>query len=204
MALFKTALLFGGPGTGKGTQGKILGCIPGFHHCSSGDLFRSVGASTELGRLFHQYSSRGELVPDDITIRTWREAMDRRIATGAYKPNRDLLLLDGIPRTAAQAKAMQQHVEVLKVIYLWTGDVEAMMDRLKKRAHKESRADDANEDVIRNRWQVYERETKPVLDVYADELLAKVECIGTPAQVLNRALKVLAPLQAKNFNHCGC
>ena len=69
---YRTILLFGAPGAGKGTQGKILGTIPNFFHCACGDVFRSLNATDPLGRVFLEYSSRGELVPDEPTVELWR------------------------------------------------------------------------------------------------------------------------------------
>ena len=111
---FKSVMLFGAPGVGKGTQGKILGAIPGFYHTACGDLFRSIDRESELGRVFAQYSSRGELVPDDVTVRMWRSAIGDRVRDGFYTPDRDLLILDGIPRTVEQAGIMDGLIEVLK------------------------------------------------------------------------------------------
>src|SRR3954464_3933101 len=69
---YKSILLFGAPGSGKGTQGKILSSIPGFYHTSTGDIFRSLDLQSETGRIFWEYSSRGELVPDEFTIKHWK------------------------------------------------------------------------------------------------------------------------------------
>ena len=65
---FKTVLLFGAPGAGKGTQGKILGAIPGFYHLSCGDVFRTIDINSDIGKVFFEYSAHGELVPDDVAI----------------------------------------------------------------------------------------------------------------------------------------
>jgi len=70
---FRTVLLFGAPGAGKGTQGKILGTIPNFFHCACGDVFRSLKTDNPTGRIFLEYSSRGDLVPDQPTIDLWRD-----------------------------------------------------------------------------------------------------------------------------------
>jgi adenylate kinase len=70
---YKTILLFGAPGAGKGTQGKILGTIPNFFHCACGDVFRSLSASNPLAKVFIEYTSRGQLVPDEPTVRLWRQ-----------------------------------------------------------------------------------------------------------------------------------
>src|SRR3989454_6004020 len=71
--IYRTVLLFGAPGAGKGTQGKILGTIPNFFHCACGDVFRSLKTDSAIGQVFLEYSSRGELVPDEQTIQLWRE-----------------------------------------------------------------------------------------------------------------------------------
>src|SRR4051812_47363348 len=70
---YKTILLFGAPGSGKGTQGKILGAIPGFFHTACGDIFRSLDLQSEMGRIAWEYSSRGELVPDEFTVKLWKQ-----------------------------------------------------------------------------------------------------------------------------------
>src|SRR5690554_3491712 len=110
---YKSVLLFGAPGAGKGTQGRVLGSVPGFYHFACGDVFRSIDIHSELGRVFYEYSSRGELVPDDVTIKMWAENMHARRIIGSYKPRIDLLVLDGIPRTLEQARLLDQYVDVL-------------------------------------------------------------------------------------------
>lgn len=196
---FKTVLLFGAPGAGKGTQGKILGMVPGFHHCSCGDVFRSIDITSELGKIFYEYSSRGELVPDEVTVRMWAANIHARSVIGDYKPAKDLLILDGIPRTLAQAKLMDQHIDVQKIIHLVCADQNAMFERLRRRALKENRFDDADEKVIRKRWAVYEEETYPLLGHYSPELIVEVNSIGSPARVLAGVLNVVAPIQEMVF-----
>lgn len=198
---YKTALLFGAPGSGKGTQGKILGVIPGFFHLACGDVFRSLDHSSELGRKFVEYSSRGELVPDSLTIEMWRQNMHAQTVLSLYKPLADLLILDGIPRSLAQAQALEQHLEVLKVIHLICPDQNEMVRRMRKRAIKENRLDDADEKVIRRRFEVYERETRPVLAFYNKSIVSEVPAMGSPAEVLQHVLEILAPLQNTHFKN---
>ena len=157
---YKTVLLFGAPGAGKGTQGTILGYVPGFYHSSTGDIFRSIDINSELGRVFYEYSSRGELVPDEVTVKMWAESIHAHTVLSDYKPRQDLLILDGIPRTGHQAELMHEHIDVLKVIHLVCSDQEQMFERLRRRALKENRFDDADEKVILRRWAVYETETE--------------------------------------------
>lgn len=196
---YKTVLLLGAPGAGKGTQGKILGNIPGYYHCACGDVFRSIDIKSELGKIFYEHSSRGQLVPDDVTVRMWEESIRGRAASKYYKPDSDLLILDGIPRTVKQAQILEAHIDMLKVVHLICRDEQAMFQRLRKRALKENRHDDADEKVIRNRWRVYEAETAPVLGYYPPEKVVEVDAVASPAQVLFDVLKVVIPIQEAHF-----
>lgn len=196
---YKTVLLFGAPGAGKGSQGKILGTIPGFFHCSCGDVFRSIDITSELGKVFYEHASHGELVPDEITVKMWAANINAQAVIGNYKPAKDLLILDGIPRTVQQAGIMDNHIDVLKVVHLICRDQEAMFQRLRRRALKENRFDDADEKVIRKRWNVYEQETYPVLAHYPKDKIVEVDSIGSPAQVLMNTLNYVVPIQNQLF-----
>lgn len=198
---YKTVLLFGAPGAGKGTQGKILGKIPGFFHLACGDVFRSLDLSSDLGRKFLEHSSRGELVPDGLTIEMWRSNMHAQTVLSLYKPAADLLILDGIPRSVAQAEALRAHLDVLRVIHLVCRDRDEMVRRMRKRALKENRLDDADEKVIRRRFEVYDNETAPVLARYPKESVAEVDAMGSPAEVLQHILEVVVPVQNKHFRN---
>lgn len=193
--LANAVLLFGPPGAGKGTQGRVLGSIPGFYHCACGDVFRRLNPNSEIGRTFIEYSSKGQLVPDDVTIQFWAQHIQAQKVLGAYKPASDLLVLDGIPRNLAQAKEMAAHIRVLRVVELHCPDENMMIERLRRRALKENRLDDAKEDVIRHRWEVYREETEPVLNHYDKGLQAKINAQQSPAQVLHDVLEVVIPVQ---------
>lgn len=196
---YRTILLFGAPGVGKGTQGKILGQVPGFYHLSCGEVFRNLDTRSDLGKIFMEFSSKGLLVPDDATVQMWHQNMHARTILGIYKPQVDLLVLDGIPRNAHQARLLEKHIEVLKIVHLVCPDKEKMIERLRRRALKENRVDDAKEDVIRKRWEVYEAETFPVLDYYPKRLIATVNAVGSPAGVLQHVLEVVVPVQDAHF-----
>jgi adenylate kinase len=198
---YKTVLLFGMPGVGKGTQGKILGHIPGFFHLACGEVFRSLDVNSELGRQVMQYSSRGELVPDALTIDMWRNNVHAQTVLSLFKPKDDLLILDGIPRNVAQATAMDSHLDVLKVVHLVCSDQDAMVHRMRRRALKENRLDDADEKVVRHRFAVYEQETRPVLDHYDPSIVAEIDAVGSPAEVLQHVLEVLVPIQNTHFHN---
>src|SRR5258708_28856589 len=166
MEKIKTILLFGSPGSGKGTQVNLLGILPGFHDLACGKVFRSIDLSSEVGKVFLQYSSKGELVPDDFTVRLWREHIDKLIHTGALNPSTSVLVLDGIPRNIHQAKMIDQYIEVVKLICLRAvHNRDEMIRRLKSRALKENRLDDANDQTIRHRLDIYDKESRPVLAI---------------------------------------
>jgi adenylate kinase len=196
---YKTVLLFGAPGAGKGTQGKILGQIPGFFHLSCGDVFRSLDISSPEGKLVYESSSRGELAPDEITIKIWKRGIDAYTTLSYYKPYEDILILDGIPRNVKQAQLIEEHVEVKHIIHLICPDEEAMIHRMRRRAIRENRADDADEKVIRRRFQVYKDESAPVLEYYPQSLISKVDAIGSPAEVLLKVLGCVVPVQNLHF-----
>jgi adenylate kinase len=187
---YRSILLFGAPGAGKGTQGKILGAIPNFFHCACGDVFRNLRADSALGRLFIEYSSRGELVPDGPTIELWRQFIENTTQIGRFHPDQDTLVLDGIPRNVAQAEILRNTLDVVGVFYLKDANEEKLIARIQRRAIKENRLDDANMAVIRNRLETYESETKPVLNFYGDKLVHQINADQTPAKVLVDILQI--------------
>jgi len=195
-ARIKAFLILGAPGSGKGTQGKVLGSIPRFHHLACGDVFRSLDTRTAIGQKFVEYSSRGELVPDDVTVELWHANLKQRIDSHQFKPEIDFLVLDGIPRNVEQAKFMEPHIEVLKVFHLSCPDRTELARRLRKRALKDNRFDDANETVIQQRFATYEAETKPILDYYAGDRILDIDASQAPAKVLYDIIGGVMQLEA--------
>jgi adenylate kinase len=181
---YRSILLFGAPGAGKGTQGKILGVIPHFFHCACGDVFRNLRPDSELGKLFIDYSGRGQLVPDEPTIELWRQFIDNTTKIGRFHPGQDTLVLDGIPRNARQAEILSDALDVTAVFLLKSMDEDKLIQRIQRRAIKENRLDDANLGVIRDRLRLYERETVPVLNFYGDKLVHHINADQSPGKVL--------------------
>lgn len=188
---YRTVLLFGAPGAGKGTQGKILGAIPNLFHCACGDVFRNLKADSKLGRVFVEYSSRGQLVPDEPTVELWRDFIEGCTKTGLFHPEQDTLVLDGIPRNERQAAMLKDTLNVVGIFYLRCTQLDNLVKRLQRRALKENRLDDANLDVIRTRLKTYEKETKPVLNFYGRKLVHRIDADQTPAKVLFDILRHL-------------
>jgi adenylate kinase len=186
---YRTILLFGAPGAGKGTQGKILGTIPNFFHCACGDVFRSLKADSPIGKVFLEYSSRGKLVPDRTTIELWHDFISGSTKAGRFRPEQDTLVLDGIPRNVHQAEILRDTLDVVAIFYLRCTNQDALIARLQRRALKENRLDDANLDVIRERQATYELETKPVLDYYDKSIEYRINSDQSPHKVLFDLLK---------------
>ena len=191
----RTILLFGSPGAGKGTQGKILGKIPNYLHVSSGDLFRNLRIQNPIGQLFLDYASHGNLVPDEPTINLWKDDIENRSRNGQFNPETDTLLLDGIPRNVNQAKLLEDIIHVVGILNLYCTDLDTMVERLQARALRQNRLDDANLETIKNRLKVYEDETKPVLEHYGETLVHVIDSTQSPVHVLRDSLEVLAKLE---------
>ena len=186
---YRCILLFGAPGAGKGTQGKIFGAIPHFFHCACGDVFRNLRTDTPLGKVFLRYSSLGQLVPDEPTIKLWKQSIADATKVGRFHPQQDLLVLDGIPRNVNQAKILRDTLNVVGVFYLKSADEKKLIERIQRRAIKENRLDDANLSVIRERLKTYEAETKPVLKFYGSKLVHHINADQSPAKVLADILR---------------
>jgi adenylate kinase len=192
---FNTFLIFGAPGSGKGTQGQALGMIPRFHHCACGDVFRSLDTRTELGQEFVAYSARGELVPDDITVQLWRAQIESQVDIHEFKPDIDFLVLDGIPRNAGQAQFIEPYVNVHQVFHLSCPNRDELRRRLRKRALKDNRIDDASDKVIDKRLATYEEESKSILSHYPADIITDINAAQPPAKVLHEILSVILELK---------
>lgn len=203
MSKYQTYLLFGAPGCGKGTQGKALGMIPGYFHCACGDVFRSLDLRTPLGQEFLAYSSRGELVPDELTIKLWKIRIDLKVEAHAFHPEHDFLLLDGIPRNVHQAEMLKDVLNVRRIFHLSCPDRSKLVERLKRRALRDNRFDDANEQVIKHRLETYELESRPLLNYYGENLIDRIDATHSPVDVLSQLTNILVQDRRKHFGEEG-
>ncbi|HEY5259038.1 MAG TPA: nucleoside monophosphate kinase [Rhabdochlamydiaceae bacterium] len=194
---FRSILLFGPPGSGKGTLGKFLSLAGGHIHLSSGDIFRGLSPDSPGGKLHQAYSDKGRLVPDEITVEIWHNYVDGLIDTNQYAPRHQLLLLDGIPRTVKQAELLDPYLNVVQVIVLKVDDVDALIGRMKRRAAIEKRVDDNDPEVFRTRMQVYQQETLKLLSHYPSSLISTFNANQRPLEVLRDVLDKLCPLLIK-------
>jgi adenylate kinase len=191
---YRTILLFGAPGSGKGTQGKIIGNIPGFHHNATGDIFRSLDLQSPMGRTFWEYAGRGQLVPDEFTISLWKQFIKGLELVNQFHPETEFLVLDGIPRTTKQAELLDDTLDVAAIIYL-RAEKAKMVERLRRRALKENRIDDASDVVINKRMEVFERETRPTLNFYPKEIVHRIDATMSQIRILHEIVTLLVPLK---------
>jgi adenylate kinase len=161
-------------------------------------VFRSLDTRTALGKQFVHYSSRGELVPDELTIELWKAQIDNWSETHIYKPDIDFLVLDGIPRNVRQAEILERHIDVLQVFHLSCPNRDELARRMRKRAHKDNRIDDASDRVIDQRIATYEAETKPILAYYPEERVTTIDATQAPVKVLSEILNRILSLPEYN------
>jgi adenylate kinase len=157
-------ILFGPPGSGKGTQAAMLVEKYNLVHISTGDLFRyEIGNSTPLGLEAKGYMNEGKLVPDQVTIGMLKNKVLANTEAQGF-------IFDGFPRTIAQSEALDRLMEELgqsiTTLILLEVDDEEIVQRLLNRGKTSGRADDTNEEVIRNRMAVFRQETSPVFEYY--------------------------------------
>ncbi len=178
-------ILFGPPGSGKGTQAAKLVEKYEFLHISTGDLFRyEIGNDTPLGQKAKSYMKKGELVPDEVTIGMLRNKVEANPDVKGY-------IFDGFPRTTPQSEALdvllaEKEDTISKLIMLSVPD-EEIVTRLLLRGETSGRADDKDESIIRNRIEVYKNETTPVFDYYAaKDKASTVEGLGTVDDIFER------------------
>jgi adenylate kinase len=178
-------VLFGAPGCGKGTQSELLEKRFGLSHVSTGEIIRShIKSQTELGLQMQEYISRGELAPDSVVI---------GMIENYLAENKGIkgTIFDGFPRTTAQAEAFDKILEKLNdsvdiMIYMDVPE-EELVKRILLRGKESGRADDASEDVIRNRIAVYNQQTAVVADYYRTQgKYVAVPSLGTIDEVFER------------------
>ncbi len=191
-------LLFGMPGVGKGTQGTLLGTIRGVRHVSTGAIFRSLARDSEDGREVFSRIDHGELVPDEMAVRIWRHWVDEQVTECRFNLQREVLLLDGLPRSRRQCEILEEHIDPLCIIHLECERIDSLVERLMQRS--EGRADDGDEAIIRRRFDIYRETTHPVLAYYPKSKVFSIDPIGSVMQVKKRILEVVVPiLNARGF-----
>ncbi len=186
-------VLFGKPGAGKGTQAEFLKHKYNLVHLSTGDIFRfNIKNDTELGRLAKTFMDKGDLVPDEVTIKMLQSEVDKNSYCAGF-------LFDGFPRTLAQAETLDKFLESKGQSITATVALEAddniLVQRLLERGKTSGRPDDQDEEKIRNRYQEYNEKTAPLMDYYkAQHKFHAVDGIGSIQEVTERLSLVLDEL----------
>ncbi|MEI7801580.1 MAG: adenylate kinase [Bacteroidota bacterium] len=159
-------ILFGPPGSGKGTQAQLLREQFNLLHISTGDIFRSeIKGETAIGKEVKQYLDAGKLVPDELTIRMLGNYADSNMT-----PEMQGIIFDGFPRTIPQAKALDNYLakknQSISVVLSLEVNDEELVKRLINRGLTSGRSDDADEKIVRNRLSVYYEQTAPLAEFY--------------------------------------
>lgn len=186
-------VLFGKPGAGKGTQAEFLKEKYNLVHLSTGDIFRfNIKNGTDLGKAAKEIIDRGDLVPDEITTKMLIDAVNENADAKGF-------LFDGYPRTLGQAEALDAFLktkgeEVTATVALEAED-EILVARLLERGKVSGRADDQDENKIRNRYQEYNEKTAPLMAYYANQnKFYPVNGIGSIAEITDRLSAVIDQL----------
>lgn len=180
-------VIFGAPGSGKGTQSDKIAERYGLQHVSTGEILREeIASSTDLGKLADSYMSKGELVPDCVVIEMLEELIARNKGAKGF-------IFDGFPRTVPQGEALnqllQRHDETVTIVVSLEVEDEELVDRLLKRGAISGRTDD-NRKTIESRLRVYYRQTAPLKDFYrSKDLLKEITGIGSVESIFESIMK---------------
>ncbi len=161
-------VIFGAPGSGKGTQSERIAARYGLLHISTGEVLREhIARRTKLGIIADSYISKGQLIPDDLMIKVLASVLDNEPAAAQSG-----VIFDGFPRTIPQAKAlkimMEEHNSKVHAVIGLEVDENCLMQRMLLRGQQEGRADD-NEETIKQRLAVYHQQTSPLREYYIAE-----------------------------------
>jgi adenylate kinase len=166
----RAILLFGYPGSGKGTQGKILSALPGFRHVAMGDILRGLTPAHPMHAAVQEQVREGNLVPDEMVMELFSHHL-----TTLNLPTTDFVIVDGVPRNKRQVELLNRSVQVIKIFKLSIYDEAVVIERLRKRAQAQNRADDASDAVIQHRLEVYRRETESCITSYPGPILTRIQ-----------------------------
>ena len=199
MAKFRSYLVFGPNGIGKGTNAKAVGTLPGYFHFSTGDMFRALvarvkeGKASELEQRIDETMKSGGLVDDETTVALARENLETAVKEGRFDPRADYFLLDGIPRNVEQAGMIDSFVEVCGILHI-TAQRDVAVERITNRARLEGRKDYQDAAAVGKRLDIFYEHMNKILGYYdsgfngemdySSELIRYIDADQRPAKVL--------------------
>ena len=190
----KNIVIFGAPGSGKGTQSDKLIAKYGFNHISTGDVLRNeIKNGTELGKTAKSYIDKGQLIPDDLMVSILASVYD------SFGKDHEGVIFDGFPRTIPQAKALkvmlnERGTDVSVMLNLQV-DEEELVKRLLERGKVSGRSDD-NLETIKSRLEVYHKQTAPLADFYVEEgKHVAIQGMGTIEEIFGRIKDAISAVQ---------
>lgn len=206
MAKFKSFLVFGPNGIGKGTNAKAAGMLPGYVHFSTGDMFRALvarvkeGKASELELRIDKVMKGGGLVDDETTVALARQNLEGAAEQGCFDAETDYLLLDGLPRNRAQAEMISDFIDVVGVLHV-TASRQVAVDRITGRARIEGRKDDQDAEAVGKRLDIFFDNAADILSYYDpgfdgrmeydSEMIHYINADQRPAAVLRDFLQYL-------------
>ena len=203
MNKYKSFLIFGPNGIGKGTNAKAIGTLPGYLHFSTGDMFRALvvrvkdGTASELERQIDETMKSGGLVDDETTVRLTGQNLETAVEEGRLNPQTDYLLLDGVPRNKEQAMMLDSFIKVCGILHI-TAERNVAVERITNRARIEGRKDDQDPVAVGKRLDIFFENLAPLLSYYDpafdgspdydSEIIHYINAAQRPAKVLRDVL----------------
>jgi len=187
MERYKAIILIGPPGSGKGTQAKLLPSDR-FIHISTGEMCRSANTKTKIGKQIKEFIDSGNFIPDNIMVSLLKNNLDELEKSKKYNPEKHTLILDGIPRNKSQIEMIKGFIDIEKIVSLKISD-EEIKKRLLNRSKIEGRKDDSNEAIITHRIEVFKTQTLEAINSFDN--FFELESDGMAEEVNKRLLNLL-------------
>ncbi|CAH64164.1 adenylate kinase [Chlamydia abortus] len=196
---FSSILLFGPPGAGKDLLGNFIAHGGSQVYVSLGDIFRCYPIESPIRQLFHKYAVSGSLIPDEDVVVVWNYYVQGLIATGKFLPDRQDLLISGLPRTVDQAKLLDSYIHVRHVIILEVHEEAQLLKRTQNSLYSKGRINEVGIEVLQKRLQSYQKDIDAIIQHYPIHKVSRISAEQKPMEVLRDVLSRLAHV----FSHPG-